>query len=385
MPGWKWNQARLGLPLLWQVASVLWLSASPLAAQELPLKRDIPGSTPYQCPAGDVAAHPGAAERTQARQIAATAAQAVILGDLQRARSLLDRATELDPSSEDLAYRHARVLEELGERTAAMSEYCRALTLDPKGAAASDARDRLNALVAAGRAAIPDAAMKAFQDGLAQADAGRLERAVTSFDSATSGAPRWAEAVYDRGVVYARLGRVSNAVRDLRKYLELQPDAADAITVSQKIGALQSLAVVGMPHSGTALALGLVIPGMGQFYSGRALSGLAVLSLAGGSVAAGLLIKKVTVKCLSDVPPGGTCPTGQVLGQEVGHPYRIAGLGAAAAVSVIGAIEAFVKLRRRHSAGQEVASIDLGRARVGTLEVTDSGNRVDLQLVRLVF
>lgn len=385
MPGWKSWQARLGLPLIWQVASVLWLSASPLAAQGLPLKRDIPGSTPYQCPAVNLAAHPGAAERTQARQIAATAAQAVILGDLERARSLLDRATQLDPSSEDLAYRHARVLEELGERTAAISEYCRALAIDPKGAAASDARDRLDALAAAARAAIPEAAIKAFQGGLAQADAGRLGRAAASFDSATTSAPRWPEAVYDRGVVYARLGRASEATRDLRKYLELQPDAPDAITVSQRIGALQSLAVVGMPHSGTALALGLVIPGMGQFYSGRALSGLAVLSLAGGSVAAGLLIKKVTVKCLSDVPAGGTCPAGQVLGQEVGHPYRVAGFGAAAAVSALGAIEAFVKLRRRRSAQREVASIDLGRARVGPLGITNSGDRVDLRLVRLVF
>ena len=385
MPGWKSCQARLGLSLCWLVASVLWSSASPLAAQELPLKRDIPGSTPYQCPTVNVSTHAGAAERTQARQIAATAAQAVILGDLGRARSLLDRATQLDPSSEDLAYRHARVLEELGEHAAAISEYCRALAIDPKQALASDARGRLDSLVIADHPALPEAAVKAFQEGLAQADAGRLERAAASFDSATTSAPRWAEAVYDRGVVYARLGRASEATRDLRKYLELQPDASDAITVSQRIGALQSLAVVGMPHSGTALALGLVIPGMGQFYSGRALSGLAVLSLAGGSVAAGLLIKKVTVKCLSDVPAGGTCPTGQVLGQDVGHPYRVAGFGAAAAVSAIGAIEAFVKLRRRRSARQEVASIDLGRARVGTLEVTESGGRVDLQLVRLVF
>jgi tetratricopeptide (TPR) repeat protein len=385
MPGWKWNQARLGLPLLWQVASVLWLSASPLAAQELPLKRDIPGSTPYQCPAGAVAAHPGEAERAQARQIAATAAQAVILGDLQRARSLLDRATELDPSSEDLAYRHARVLEEVGDHGAAMSEYCRALAIDPKGAASSDARDRLDALVAADRPAIPEVAIKAFQDGLTQADAGRLERAAAAFDSAATSAPEWAEAIYDRGVAYARLGRTSEATRDLRKYLELEPDASDAITVSQRIGVLQSLAVVGVPSSGTALALGLLIPGMGQFYSGRAIGGLTVLSLAGGSIAAGLLIRKVTVKCLSDVPPGGTCPAGQVLGHEVGHPYRVAGLGAAAAVSAIGAIEAFVKLRRRRSATQEVASIDLGRARVGTLEVSASGGRLDLQLVRLVF
>jgi tetratricopeptide (TPR) repeat protein len=248
-----------------------------------------------------------------------------------------------------------------------------------------DARDRLDALVAASRPAIPEVAIKAFQDGLTQADAGRLERAAASFDSATTSAPRWAEAVYDRGVVFDRLGRASNAMRDLRAYLELQPDASDAITVSRRIGALQSLAVVGMPHSGTALALGLLMPGMGQFYSGRALSGFGVLSLAGGSVAAGLLIKKVTVKCLSDVPPGGVCPTGQVLGQEVGHPYRVAGFATAAAVSALGAIEAFVKLRRRRSAGQEVAYIDLGKAKVGTLEVTASGDRLDLQWLRLVF
>ncbi len=320
-----------------------------------------------------------------ARQLASSAAQAVILGDLDRARSLLDRATQLDPSSADLAYRHARVLEEHGDRASAMSEYCRVLASDSLVEGANDARDRLEALAAANRPVVAAPAIAAFREGLAQVDAGRLERAVTSFDSATASAPQWPEAVYDRGVILARLGRAAEATRDLRKYLELRPDAPDAISISQRIGELQSLALVSAPSPGAALVLGILIPGMGQFYSGRVVGGLTVLGLAGGAVAAAFLIKKVDVQCLSEPGPGGTCPEGQVLREEVHRPYQLAGLGAAAAIGVIGAIEAFVKLRGRGGAGQASASIDLGPAKVGGLGIAASRGRVDLRLLHLAF
>ncbi len=382
----RWKSRRwFGLPLFWQVAWLLSISASSLAAQELPFKRDVPGSTPYQCPPLGAAPTPDAAARARARRIGATAAQAVILGDLQRAASLLEQATELDPSSADLAYHYARVLEDSGGRAAAISQYCRALELAPNGVEESDARERLDALVAAARPAIPDAAITAFRTGLAQADSGRLERAADSFDSAAASAPRWAEAVYDEGVAEARLGRTSEAIRDLRKYLELRPDAPDAIAVSGRIGALQSLQFVSVPSPVAALALGLLIPGMGQFYSGRALGGLAVLSVAGGAVAAGLLIKKTTVRCLSTPGPGGTCPPGEVLSTGVRHPYRTPAFAVAAAVSTIGAIEAFMNLRRRRSASEALASIDLGSVKLGMLDAAASANGLDLRWVHLVF
>ncbi len=385
MARWNVNHGRRGLPPLWLLVSALWWSAASLSAQALPLKRDVPGSGPYMCPPAHAVGATGAQERTMARQLASSAAQSVILGDLDRARTLLDRATQLDPSSADLAYRHARVLEELKEPEQAISEYCRALTSDSLAEGVNDARKRLDALAAAERAAIPQPAITAFQAGLTHADAAQLERALASFDSAASAAPRWPEAVYDRGVILDRLGRTPGATRDLQAYLHLRPGAPDAIAVSQRIGELRSMALVSRRSPGGALALGILIPGMGQFYSGRALGGFTVLSLAGGAVAAGLLIKKVDVQCLSEPGPGGTCPSGQVLKEVVHRPYRLAGFGTAAAIGVIGAIEAFVKLRGARNPGQASASIDVGRFRVGAPALVASGGRIDLSLVRLEF
>ncbi len=134
-----------------------------------------------------------------------------------------------------------------------------------------------------------------------------------------------------------------------------------------------------------ALTLGVLVPGMGQFYSGRALGGLTVLSLVGGAAAAGYFVTDVQVKCLSDPGPDGSCPEGQVLREEVDRPYLVAGLGTAAAIGVIGAIEAFVKLRHRRGSDSGVTSMELGGAQLSALDVAPSRGRLDLRLVRLTF
>ncbi len=385
MARWKLNHGRSGFSFHWLLLSVVGWSVGSLSAQELPLKRDVPGSGLYACPPVPAGSPPGEEERSMAGQLASSAAQAVILGNLDQARSFLDRATQLDPSSADLAYRHARVLEDLGDGTDAMSEYCRVLSADSVPDGANDARSRLEALAAATRPVIAESAIAAFQEGVILADAGGLGGAVAAFDSATANAPEWPEAVYDRGVVLARLGRTAESTRDLRRYLELRPDAPDAIAISQRIGELQSMALVSTPNPGTGLVLGILVPGMGQFYSGRALGGMTVFALAGGAVATAFLVKKVDVLCLSEPGPGATCPPNEVVREEVHRPYRVAGLSVAAAIGVIGAIEAFVNLRGRRRAGQGVASIDLGPASLGGLDVAASRGRVDLRLLHLAF
>lgn len=351
-------------------------------AQELPLKREVPGANPFRCPDFPPPEAPDAEERNQAARLGSDAEQAVILGDRERARDLLARATELDPSSPDLAYRYARILEELGSGREAVAWYCRVETLDPGTSDAADARSRIDELAAADRPELPPDALGAFRTGVSSADAGRLEVAAEAFGRAVSAAPDWPEAAYDRGVVLARLERRQEAVEALRRYLEIRPDAPDAIAVSERIGQLQNAGV--LPSPGTALALGIVVPGMGQFYSGRTLGGLTILSLAGGAVAAALLIEDVEVKCLSPATDG-SCPEGQVVGETVDHPYRVPGLAAAGAITVIGAIEAFVKLRGRRSDVTGLASVDFGTARVDAVGVASTGGRVDVRLVRLVF
>ncbi|MEX0836917.1 MAG: tetratricopeptide repeat protein [Gemmatimonadota bacterium] len=323
----------------------LALGAVPAAAQTLPFQRDYPGSTPFECRPFASPVVASAEARAQAGQLASTAAQAVLLGDLERADALLERATELDPASADLAYRRARVLENRGALDDATEEYCRSLALLDSGDTAEDARARLDALVAAETEQVPSQAVAAFEMGLEAADGGAMEEALEAFRVAEAEGGDWPAATYNRGVTLERLGRPAEAAQALSYYLELLPDAPDALAVSRRIGQLQSLAVTSGPSPGTALTLGILMPGLGHFYSGRTGGGLTVLTLAAGAVAAGFLMKEVDVTCLT--PQQGACPPDQVVSRTTTRPYLTASLAAAAAVGIAGAIEAFVDARGR--------------------------------------
>lgn len=327
----------------------LFLGAVPLwaQAQELPFSRDYPGGAPYECPAFEDPAVPEQEARAQASQLASSAAQAVILGDLSRASAMLERATELDPASADLAYRRARVLEDLGERDDAVTEYCRAIEMAGEGGGARDAETRLEALSEAELSARPEAAISGMEAGLEAVERDDMREALTSFEVALDEAPDWPAAVYNRAVALDRLGRSAEAAGALSRYLDLRRDAPDAIAVSRRIGQLQREALQGLPSPGAALALGVLAPGMGQFYAGRPLGGLTVLTLAGGAVAAGFLIEETNVRCLTSVGSGGTCPPDQVVSRETTRPYFTASLAAAGGVALAGALEAFFAARGR--------------------------------------
>jgi tetratricopeptide (TPR) repeat protein len=369
------------LPWLAIIAAVgLW---TPAGGQELPLKRDLPGSGPYICPEIEMPEETGPEERAQARRLASDASQAMILGDMERARDLLARATEVDPASPDLAYQLGRILEDLGDRPGGIAQFCRVLFLGQGMEELGDAYARLQSLVEGGRVEIPREAVDAFEEGLNYADSGNHDRAVVSFGLAFEAAPDWADAVYNRGVVQARMGQNLAAISDLQEYLALRPNALDAIEVSQRIGQLESSG--RLPSPGTALALG-VFPGMGQFYSSRPLGGFTVLGLAGAAVATGFLVEKVTVRCLGVVSSGDDCPPDRVLGETSEQPYMMAALGVAAVVTVAGAIEAFVKAKRFQSGlVREPEPEELGRFRLLRPSIIAHGRRIDLQLVRVAF
>jgi tetratricopeptide (TPR) repeat protein len=340
-----------------------------------------------------VAPPEGSAEaRAQAAQLSSTAEQSIILGDLQRAEALLERAAELDPASADLAYRRARVLEESGDPEGAVTEYCRAIALAGEGMGAGDARVRLDAIAAAERATLPEEALVAFEEGLAAVDRGTYGVAAEAFGAARNQSPLWAGAVYNHGIALDLVGRHAEAAEALLRYLELRPGAPDAIAISQRIGQLQSLAIGAGPSPGTALALGALVPGMGQFYSGRPFGGFAVLAVAGSAVAAGFLFEDIYVRCLNPVEPGGTCPPDQVVSRRTDRPHLMLGVGVAAAVGVIGAIEAFVHLRGRRSSARSFpaeGSAQLagsGPVLEGPSVSTSSGlGRIDLNVLRLRF
>ncbi len=181
------------------------------------------------------------------------------------------------------------------------------------------------------------------------ADVEAYQQAVTWFTRAIDVAPEWAPPIYNRAVVHERMGLVTESLADYRRYLELTPGEIDPVVaaVTERIGMLEGLVALPTPSPSGALTLGVLFPGMGQYYSGRSLGGTVVLGVAAGAVAAGILFKEITVRCLVSVTSGGECPPGQVVDESTSRPYLAPALRAAVAVTVIGAIEAFVRARSR--------------------------------------
>jgi len=373
----------LVLPSLAVLVLLLLGIVSRLEAQQLTLKREIPGASTFTCPPFEAAAEPNSEERTEARRLASDADQAVILGDRTRAIDLLNRATELDPTSPALRYDLARALEEAGSGSEAITEYCRVLAVAPEGEEFEDSRTRLELILERERAEIPDQAVEAFSAGLDEAGDGRLQEALRSFQVAGRTAPGWPAAVYNRGLLHASLGEAVAAQADFQRYLELEPDAEDAVAVSQGIGQLRGLDQ--LPAPGTALTLGLFFPGAGQFYSGRPWGGLAVLTIAGGAVAAGYLVEEVSVRCVGSVA-GDECPPDRVAGRDTDTPYLVHGLAAAGAVALFGAVESYFGARgRRNREVRSLVDLESGGPRVSGPELSARGSRLELAFVRVNF
>lgn len=132
---------------------------------------------------------------------------------------------------------------------------------------------------------------------------------------------------------------------------------------------------------GQALAMGLVVPGLGQIYTGRPLFGVLSLFAAGGAAAAGILVEKVSVDCRVQ-PVNGVCPPADVLEERTERPYLAAGIAGAAAVTLLGALDAFIAARRaneRAAQGQTAggAALDiLAGVHVGAHEIRVEWGRI---------
>ena len=372
----------------WVFLSAFAWSVAPLAGQELSLQRDYPGSGPYECPAFVVPVEPSPDDRARAAQLASDANQAMILGDLARVDELLGRSADLDGTSADLAYRHARVLEDLGAVEDAMTEFCRALDLDVESIGVMDVRERIVALEQQLITRIPEDARDFFQDGLAQADDSLFTDAIESFTDAIEAAPEWETPVYNRGIIYEHLGRVRESLSDFRSYLTyfaVDPEAEAAMAVSERIGLLEGVASVVTPSPSGAFVLGMV-PGMGHYYTGRPVGGTITLGVAVAAVAAGFMYTNITVVCLDANPSLETCPSELIVDEVTEKPYVVYGLGIAAAVTIYGAIDALRQAKRRRSEA-EVLSVTPPPTgpQLGLPTVSTRGSRIDLNLVRVIF
>ena len=379
------GRAGLFLPALIAVLTPL---STPLSGQQLPLQRSYPGPGPFECPALVAPVTPTEDEEVRARQLASDAIESSILGDLEGARTLLAEATAADGTSAELAYRHARALEDVGLLDPAILEYCRALSLGSGQTDIQDSRARLDALYDVIRERLSDRALEAFVLGLSRADVGLHVEAVESFSVAIEESPQWAAAVYNRAVVLEAMGQFRESLADYRRYLELTPSEVDAdvVGVSERIGMIEGELTRPTANPASTLALGVLFPGMGQYYAGRGRAGTVVLAAAAGVVVTGFLLKEVTVRCFVPVNDGEDCPAGQVHDETTRRPYLWPAMGLTGAVMIGSAIEAWVRARRARAdqpeGGEPTAA---GPFRMDGPSIEARGGRVDLTLLQLRF
>lgn len=364
------------------VPTLLLACATGAAAQQVPEpKRDPPPAAAMVCPStvpeGGPAA-PDAAIRASVNRLTDAATQALIVGDLDGADEFLARALAADPGAAEAAYLRGRIAADRSDATAAVGWFCRYLELAPSGPSAPEARRRLEAAVADGAAGPMYAA---FQEGIERYDAGDLERADERFAWLLEARPRVAAAAYNRGLALAGLGRPGPARAELARYLELSPDAEDRATVEELLLSLARNRAVPSPAS--AFLLGAVLPGGGQFYTGRPALGLTVTALAGGAAAFGYFFERTTVLCRDGTGP--SCPPDAVLGEETERPLLVAGLAAGGALALLAAVEAALHAGRdRRTRVQVPVRRSQTRIEAGP-SATFSPTSLQLSLVRVRF
>jgi tetratricopeptide (TPR) repeat protein len=312
---------------------LMGLLSSSVAAQSLVPKRTL---TTGAAPGCDIVP-PGQApvarrDNAESRRLAAAGQEAALIGDQAAARDAFARAAVLNPGDERVAYDLARALEELTDNDKAITEYCRYLTLSPGGREASDVRNRLTRLVPRAAQQRAQDVQVAFKLGLALFDDGRYDGSVRAFDDVIRNAPTAAEGYFNRGLALAAAGRRSDALKDLEQYRAAAPTVDDRVEVGRAIETLRR--PVFSP--GMAFARG-VLPGFGQFYTGRPIRGVVLMVAVAGSVGMALA-QTTTDQVIPYVDPNGV-PAPYTL-TSTDRPYFVPAIAAAASLTLIGAIEA---------------------------------------------
>jgi len=295
---------------------------------------------------------PSEAARQRARDAAAGAQQAAILGDTATALARLQSARTLDPTDADVAYQLARVYESAGAADSATKEYCRLLTLSPNASDAEDARARLAVLARPTPDPVTEAANANFEAGIKAYNVRHLVDAEGSFTKALEARPTWSAAYFNRALARLAQGDREQAANDLELYLRIEASAPDRAAVAAQIEALRRPQL----SRTQAFSVGLFVPGAGQFYTHRPLRGVLFLAAAGGAVAYGLLPQESTTTTQETAnDPFGNPYTYSVTRRESSRPNLVPGIAAAGAIAIIGAIEAAFYANRANNAVRRVS------------------------------
>lgn len=359
--------APLVAPLVAPVAASV---VAPLVAQERPPADPLP-LPPGMCAASDTEGAPPSAppaERAaQAEALAAEASQAAILGDDARALELLREAVDLDPTSASILYRLGRLLEGAEEEEEAVARYCGYLALTPGGAEAAEVRDRIDRMAGPFPTVDPEAVARAerlAEEQSAEQRAAEQRAAEQRAAEQRAAEQRAAEqrAAEQRAAEEARERNAAAARIDRESEDEASPDEGREGQRPRSAGPIG-------PTPTTVLITGILMPGMGHIYTGQSQTGLLVLGAAAGSVAAGVLYRRLEVQCLV-LPVDGACPEGQERGREESRPLLGPGIAMAAVVTIGGAIHAYLGAR---DAAPRFSSTGAGRDAMLAFELAREG------------
>jgi tetratricopeptide (TPR) repeat protein len=364
------------------VLALAGLDSPRVSAQPFPLKTALPPGAVLICDPAAPAPRAGrqdadaAAEVTRLTQ---SATQAMLLGDLEGALHFLDRALGIDPTIAETVYLRARILQQQGQAEAAAAALCQVLRLEPQGASAQEVQRRLDEARDQG---VGERLTRTYQRALALEMEGRLVEAEAAFTEVLADRPATALAAYNRGVVRAALGRTAEARADFRTYLELEPAASDAPAVRGYLAAAGG-APAG-PVAGTAFLTGAVVPGGGQFYTGRPVLGAAVAAVAAGAAATGMLYRRTTIRCLDAV--ASPCPEEMIASRDTERPLLAPALAVTVGVALAAAVEAALHVAGRRSGASSPAEPVRPAAVGGALgRIGYDGSSVRLELVRIPF
>lgn len=329
------------------VIALVVLSSVAAAQRSAPRQPLLQGAPPVAtrtaCAVQPALPAPSAEQQRRAQDLAQRGQQSAILGDRVAARDQLRQAAALEPTNADLAYQLARAEETAGSESEATRAYCRFIALAPDAPEATESRARIAQLMLSTRHADSLRAASAFTHGLAAYERGRPDSADAAFTAALALAPDWGIAYYDRGVVRESMGRRADAASDFQQYLRLEPDAPSRDQLSSRIADLRQAPL----SPGKALALGLVVPGAGQFYTGRPIRGALTLLGTGAALACGLN-ERVSTQSVQQTAtdPFGNPYTYTTTRRVSDHPCRTPGFAAAGVMALVSAIDAWSYARR---------------------------------------
>ena len=297
-------------------------------------------------------------DNAEARRLATAGQEAALIGDQPAARDAFARAAVLNPGDERVAYDLARAHEELGETPKSIAEYCRYLTLSPGGREAADVRDRLLRLVPRETQQKARDVDVAFRLGLVLFDDARYEGSARAFDDVVRDAPQAPEGYFNRGLARAAFGQRAEALTDLEQYRVAAPTADDRVEVGRAIETLRRPV-----YSPTKTFARSIVPGFGQFYTGRPVRGVVLLVAVAGSVAWALTEQTTETQVAYTDPNGVPAPYTQT---TVDRPNFETGMAVAIGLTLLGSIEAVWYAKR----SQEGASIIARRGAAGTTTTT---------------